>query len=565
VTLVEMLVVVALTVLLMSVVAEVFVLASETLSQLRSASDINQKIRNIESVIRLDLANRTIREVQPPVERKASLDGILGTSDDYFVPVGFDPAQNMGYWMLEENSPADEQGEDNDDVLSFTVRLTASAQSNSVGFGGAFPSYLGRAVPGSEPDAALPPNGDGLAGSQEAEIIYFLRDGTLYRRVLLVGVPQPSDSGTNNPSSFATPESWYEHYDISARPAPTTTPGPPWPIPIVNKLGDLTYRSTRYIHQLPVNYNVGNPTATPPVDPGLATDMFDPANNFPFLPLEFLDTQVSPALGAGWHDNQTPADADQEVDHNQNYPIGTGLTAVPEVFNGRPTLRETSSASWDHPDNSVSTVWTDYWMPGNAKYHVALNTTARRPAEDAILTNVYSFDVKVWDPDAIPSGSMLATGAYVDLGKMWPGASGSVNTPGPTPTNGTPAGFPGNTPAPANGPLPGTWPPARRPNVLNPDHRGFAEPFGFDTSSSPPYAIPAGVAPDMPLGMFRSPISLCRTYDTWCSAYTKPIQVGVVPVAPPYMVPLRGIQIKIRFADPETRLTREITIVQELQ
>jgi hypothetical protein len=75
----------------------------------------------------------------------------------------------------------------------------------------------------------------------------------------------------------------------------------------------------------------------------------------------------------------------------------------------------------------------------------------------------------------------------------------------------------------------------------------------------------------MPFGMLRADLSLCRTYDTWCTAYTKPTprvnasSAPVVPVAPPYIVPVRGIQIKIRFADPETRLTREITIAQELQ
>ena len=71
--------------------------------------------------------------------------------------------------------------------------------------------------------------------------------------------------------------------------------------------------------------------------------------------------------------------------------------------------------------------------------------------------------------------------------------------------------------------------------------------------------------PGMPLGLRRAPASLSRTYDTWCTAYTKPTQMGVVPVAPPYIVALRGIQIKIRFVDPDTRLTREITIIQELQ
>jgi hypothetical protein len=70
--------------------------------------------------------------------------------------------------------------------------------------------------------------------------------------------------------------------------------------------------------------------------------------------------------------------------------------------------------------------------------------------------------------------------------------------------------------------------------------------------------------------MQRAPFNLARTYDTWCTAYTKPTQVGVIPVAPPYIVPLRGIEIQIRFVeyDDERRtslLTKEITIVQELQ
>jgi hypothetical protein len=58
---------------------------------------------------------------------------------------------------------------------------------------------------------------------------------------------------------------------------------------------------------------------------------------------------------------------------------------------------------------------------------------------------------------------------------------------------------------------------------------------------------------------------LLHTYDTWCTAYSKPAHVGMKPVGPPYIAPVRGIQIKIRFVDPETRHTRETTIVQELQ
>ena len=81
ITLVEMLVVVALTVLLMSIVTEVLVLASGTLRQLHALTEVHQKLRTAESVIRLDLENRTIREVQPPFERKAGADGIFGPDE----------------------------------------------------------------------------------------------------------------------------------------------------------------------------------------------------------------------------------------------------------------------------------------------------------------------------------------------------------------------------------------------------------------------------------------------------------------------------------------------------
>jgi type II secretory pathway pseudopilin PulG len=624
ITLIEMLVVVALTVLLMSIIAEVFVLASETLSQLRSISDVNQKVRNVESLIRLDLENRTIREVQPPVERRAGFDGILGTGDDYFFPLGVDPAEHKGYWTLEESSPADENGEDTDDVLAFTVRVTAPLRgSGTLGTG-----FVGRVVAGSEPDVAYPEVG--LAGSQEAEVIYFLRRGTLYRRVLLVGVPQPANIPAFNPNNASFPggpTSWYSVYDISARP-----PLVAGDIPIVNTLGDLTYRSARYAHRVPVLYADDGPGGTnrtawatyfPPLSGGLSADSLLDAN-FPFSPVSFVDSNTN-----SLHDAANPAD---HVDHNGNYPASVAQSAV-ELFWGRPRLRETSNRLWDYPNLNVSTATAFTNAPiffdadedrnfngildaGEDVNGNGILDLPTRVAEDAILLNVLSFDVKVWDPDAQPTGLTLATGAYVDLGKMWPGASGSVNTPGTTPSNGTLVGLPGRFPVfpfDPQGPVAGTWPPARTAGLpgspLAPDHRGFGEPFGFNWPdptnfpgwpASPPYAIPPAIGPDgqpgqagtdddgdgvtdnmselgwagtddvpyigyPPLGMLRAPFSMCRTYDTWCTSYTKPAQMSIPPIAPPYIVPVRGIQIKIRFADPQTRLTREITIVQELQ
>jgi hypothetical protein len=238
------------------------------------------------------------------------------------------------------------------------------------------------------------------------------------------------------------------------------------------------------------------------------------------------------------------------------------------------------------------------------------------------MTEVLSFDVKVLDLDAtaVPAVSysgLPPTGAFVDLGKFSNPVvtDASYETPGPYPSSGTPYGFPGMDPAVAatifgpsfalSYPRATVWPPERPlPPLFNwfaepvaafpvPGmggyRRGFAMPFGailpnglLNNATNNPglsaWVIPPGSSA-LPLGMLRAPAALNRTYDTWCSAYTRPTQQfndlngngvqdgepSVVPVAPPYIVPLRAIQIKIRFVDPDTRLTREITIVQELQ
>jgi hypothetical protein len=676
-TLVEMLVVVALTVLLMSIIAEIFVLASETLTNLRAVSDANQKIRTVEAIVRQDLANRTIREVQPTAERMMfgpGPDGIFGTADDdYFVmPVGVDPGKNLGYFMIVEHSPSDDQGEDTDDELAFTVRATASSQPGLINTAS---GYFGRAIPNSEPDQGYLPANDGLASSQEAEVVYFLRRGTLYRRVLLVGVPQPSDTAVFNPSRFATPQSWYSKYDVSARP-PINFPE----VPIVNTLGDLSYRSTRFGHRPPTAYTTGLTTTIPEIQPGLATDHpADPlflTNGYGPGPLPTTATfpgGPTQATGASLefddmnrdmlHNAQTST---QPLDYNHNYP-GSPLS-LNEFWTARPTYRETSAfvqasgAYFNYPNDPLSNIWAEFTNPASPRYVNTLDANATLAAEDAILTNVISFDIKVWDSDAIPNptrrpragilpplSSADATGSFVDLGKSSNAfaADPSYLVTGPYPSSGTPAGPPSVTfsaataptcypfagaGSPSTTPRPGIWPPQRPllllvgpppawteqapfaepllPATLSGNYhvppgmagyrRGFGMPYGAmlpdGTQNNTPWAVtplamagppptylpPAGfppAAPGLPLGLLRAPTALARTYDTWCSVYTKPTQLwqdttgdGIptigepgIPVAPPYIVPLRGIQIKIRFVDPDTRLTRELTIIQELQ
>jgi type II secretory pathway component PulJ len=124
-------------------------------------------------------------------------------------------------------------------------------------------------------------------------------------------------------------------------------------------------------------------------------------------------------------------------------------------------------------------------------------------ADDVILTNVVGFDVKVWDPGA---------GQYVDLGK--------TNVPGFTDNAVTFAGM------------------------------------GASLNTGP---------------------GLARVYDTWSTTYdgtqasdgfdNGPIGIvdndGERAAVPPYTAPLRGIQVKIRIFEPDSRQIREVTVEQD--
>ena len=136
-----------------------------------------------------------------------------------------------------------------------------------------------------------------------------------------------------------------------------------------------------------------------------------------------------------------------------------------------------------------------------------------------ILTNVIGFDVKVYEP---------AMGTYVDLGY-----AGSAYVPYDNP-------------------------PATQPryyfNHLGDPRSGLAATGGAGTPTS------------------------ARVYDTWSEFYNQALYTpvdgfdggtGAVDgpneprLPPPYPAPLRGIQIKIRTFEPDSRQVREMTVVQD--
>ncbi len=102
VTLVEMLVTVAVLVILMTILVQIFQAATGSVSAAQAYQQLDDQLRRLDGVIRGDLEGVTARFTPP-----------------------LDPAQNLGYFEYGENEFADNQGEDGDDYIRFTAKAPA--------------------------------------------------------------------------------------------------------------------------------------------------------------------------------------------------------------------------------------------------------------------------------------------------------------------------------------------------------------------------------------------------------------------------------------------------------
>jgi hypothetical protein len=233
-----MLVTVAVLVIIMTILVQVFQGATGALSAAQALQQIDDQLRRVDGLLHSDLEGITAR-LTPPL----------------------DPAQNLGYFEYGENEFSDVQGEDCDDYIRFTSKAPDGRP------------FTGRMwVNGNTPGNPLV-NGTVqpvTITSEYAEIIYFLRNGNLYRRVLLVAPQLQSTvaqvinnqvdlgSGAGVPAFTPVPVfnstsnvSWQGVNDISARPAvrgaplALTTKNGTGNTITLNSLGDLTNRENR--------------------------------------------------------------------------------------------------------------------------------------------------------------------------------------------------------------------------------------------------------------------------------------------------------------------------------
>ncbi len=256
VTLVEMLVTLAVLLLMMALIVQIFQQATSGMNAAQAFQKLDEDLRRVDSTLRSDLSGATARFTPP-----------------------LNPDDDLGYFEYVENEFADGQGEDCDDSIRLTVKappgrpftgrmwakppnvLTTDALGNPITVPMLFGSMS--AVQLNLYLATQPIT----VTSEYAEVIYFLRNGNLYRRVLLVapelqskivatvantgffpdGTLSGYTNGTFTPGALGGLQtSWQGVNDLSARPAARGTPTANHNQTIVlNTLGDLTDRHNR--------------------------------------------------------------------------------------------------------------------------------------------------------------------------------------------------------------------------------------------------------------------------------------------------------------------------------
>ncbi len=346
--------------------------------------------------------------------------------------------------------------------------------------------------------------------SDVAEVAWFLRGTTLHRRVLLVapGVAQNQSFASLQKSST---RSYYATNDISVRMVNGLL--------VPNTLGDLTKRENRFAH---VSY---------------APYYQSPINAFPFdarswglLGLPTLAECSSPSWISGWVNGTTPA---------------------PSLSSSLPKM----SQGIDYWDNS--SIANAFGLSGTASIDQYLNQTKQdgvRLADDVILTNVIGFDVKVWEP-AWNNGS----GGYVDLG--YNGVQyNSATLPVPRPPTGPTIPRFDHLGTPKSGL-------AVNPLAPQTPQQRVYDSYCFSYENEGIYAFNnSGIPQTISFNSANYPQGLGKYPAGTSTNGLDDDGNGIVDdeneliTQPPYPVPLRGIQVKIRCYEPDSRQIREVTI-----
>ncbi len=369
-TLIEMLVAASLVVMMMSIFAGIFQIAAGSMTKQRALAENDQQVRTAVTILRGDLQKRTPRNLVPFYPRE--------NHEQQGIP--FDNRE--GYFYINVN----DANSGLDDVVQFTVRSTIKTDSLDDS------PYYGRAagfgdlrVNPNQPDAddgEIAPNGS--ASSTTAQVAYFVRNGNLYRRVILLREPlSVSGSSASGTLTINPRRSDNREYFDASPPMPQT------PLYSGNFLEDFDF-SAHWIAG--VTQFIGVDASRNDLDNRLQSA------NFPLGRSRFrfgFDSTLATA--------------------NSGLPREY-FGASNNIFLGRFTHQETSDPTYQYPFGAAP-------LTNPCNLATVLNDSApqdgipdgyesgSRAGEDILLTNVHHFGIEVWD-DAANGGA----GGFVVLG-----------------------------------------------------------------------------------------------------------------------------------------------------
>ncbi|MFO0919081.1 MAG: hypothetical protein U0872_12300 [Planctomycetaceae bacterium] len=254
-------------------------------------------------------------------------------------------------------------------------------------------------------DSLISSNNSGT--STTAEIVFFLRNKNLYRRVLLIRDPldkptmdrQPFDTSTNNyfdttlMGTYAIGSDFWNDFDYSARNTSTGVRflGSGSSAAGINPL-DNSLAAGFFPIGIPLNRfghdpDISNPNVGPD---GMANTIDDSVGN----PREYVGSLY---IGRFTHEETSHANfnfphSDSVFEIDSLPPTFAGN--IGQVINDRNPMKFFNVATNALSDNNGNSVIDQY-------------ERGPRRGEDILMSNVYGFDVKVWDE---------VVGGYVDIG-----------------------------------------------------------------------------------------------------------------------------------------------------
>lgn len=474
-TLVEMLIAVALILIIMTMFAEIFQIAAGSLSKQRSLTENDQRARMLTTIIRGDLEKRTFRDVIPFSSNQDTrvLGGLLLRRSGYWYYAENDPGNDTDDELqFTVRTTLRSQSTDATPYLGVATPFSAltilsqDTGSNQFTVAGdyswAFPSaapfgnvwisgsldtngtlsndgrygvtsvsvvggntqiYVDRttysmATLGTmyltefQPDLDDGMPGNRIGQSSAAEVAYFMRNGNLYRRVLLIRDADPSDGQprliTGSPvftnTYIPSGGSFWRDFDYSAFYFRGTDTG-----------AGLT-GSRPYFHTAAesLNNDANAPKELLYSNASLLPFPAHPEDQFRIISLGI------PQLRFG-HDPWTGIPFSFALPGNDNQ-MGTSDDSG---FIGRYTLAECSDPAFGYPGtmsmpNTANPAQDQSPMSmNNSSLTLNLNgavssystVSPQRRGADIIMTNVLGFDVKVWDRAA-----NNGIGQFVDVG-----------------------------------------------------------------------------------------------------------------------------------------------------